>query len=284
MSASRAAAAARLHQVPVPTRLSRLGMSAGLEFEADIDRAIECVLRSRATPFEVRDFSSYGYDERQYCSPGFDLPVGSFRRTPHGEYTEYHTSADNLDFVSEEHLAGSLGALLETIDLLESDVAFRNLSPNCEPQLGRRGLLPAACERAQRRGGERGEDGAPVDAQSVRRHQQPSRYCRALAASSASFVAPRKSWSSTVCWKNARSGVNRTAVTPRRLQFTLAGVSMPMRSTSPDQLGHRLHAQLSHGIGAMHLHGHFADPKIGGDLLVQIRRWRRGPPHRARAG
>ena len=149
MSASRAAAAARLHQVPVPTRLSRLGMSAGLEFEADIDRAIECVLRSRATPFEVRDFSSYGYDERQYCSPGFDLPVGSFRRTPHGEYTEYHTSADNLDFVSEEHLAGSLGALLETIDLLESDVAFRNLSPNCEPQLGRRGLLPAACERAQ---------------------------------------------------------------------------------------------------------------------------------------
>ena len=115
-------------------------MSADLEFEADIDRAIECVLRSRATPFEVRDFSSYGYDERQYCSPGFDLPVGSFRRTPHGEYTEYHTSADNLDFVSEEHLAGSLGAQLETIDLLESDVAFRNLSPNCEPQLGRRGL------------------------------------------------------------------------------------------------------------------------------------------------
>ena len=62
---------------------------------------------------------------------------------------EYHTSADNLDFVSEAHLAGSLGALLETIDLLESDVAFRNLSPNCEPQLGRRGLLPAASESAQ---------------------------------------------------------------------------------------------------------------------------------------
>jgi aminopeptidase-like protein len=116
---------------------------------ADIDRAVECVLRSRATPFEVRDFSPYGYDERQYCSPGFDLPVGSFRRTPHGEYQEYHISADNLDFVSEAHLAGSLGALLETIDLLESDVAFRNLSPNCEPQLGRRGLLPAASESAQ---------------------------------------------------------------------------------------------------------------------------------------
>ena len=106
-------------------------------------------MRSRAAPFEVRDFSPYGYDERQYCSPGFDLPVGSFRRTPHGEYKEYHTSADNLDFVSEEQLAGSLGTLLETIDLLESDVAFRNLSPNCEPQLGRRGLLPVASESAQ---------------------------------------------------------------------------------------------------------------------------------------
>ena len=116
---------------------------------ADIDRAVECVLRGRSEPFEVRDFSPYGYDERQYCSPGFDLPVGSFRRTPHGEYAEYHTSADNLDFVSEAHLADSLGALLEAIDLLESDVAFRNLSPNCEPQLGRRGLLPAASESAQ---------------------------------------------------------------------------------------------------------------------------------------
>ena len=116
---------------------------------ADIDRAVECVLRSRATSFEVRDFSPYGYDERQYCSPGFDLPVGSFRRTPHGEYREYHTSADNLGFVSVEHLGDSLGTLLETIDLLESDVAFRNLRPNCEPQLGRRGLLPAASENAQ---------------------------------------------------------------------------------------------------------------------------------------
>ena len=116
---------------------------------ADIDRAVECVLRSKATPFEVRDFSPYGYDERQYCSPGFDLPVGSFRRTPHGEYREYHTSADNLGFVSGVHLADSLGTLLEAIDLIESDVAFRNLSPNCEPQLGRRGLLPAASESAQ---------------------------------------------------------------------------------------------------------------------------------------
>ena len=116
---------------------------------ADIDRAVECVLRGKAAPFELRDFSPYGYDERQYCSPGFDLPVGSFRRTPHGEYREYHTSADNPGFISGAHLTDSLGTLLEVIDLLESDVAFRNLSPNCEPQLGRRGLLPAASESAQ---------------------------------------------------------------------------------------------------------------------------------------
>jgi len=109
---------------------------------ADIDRAVENVLRTKGPAFEVRDFSPYGYDERQYCSPGFNLPVGSFRRTPHGEYPEYHTSADNLEFVSPAHLADSLHTLLEIIDLIESDLRFLNLSPMGEPQLGRRGLLP----------------------------------------------------------------------------------------------------------------------------------------------
>ena len=108
---------------------------------ADIDRAVEHVLRSKGAPFEVRDFSPYGYDERQYCSPGFNLPVGSFRRTPHGEYPEYHTSADNLEFVSAGHLADSLTTLLEVVDLIESDLRFINLSPMGEPQLGRRGLI-----------------------------------------------------------------------------------------------------------------------------------------------
>jgi aminopeptidase-like protein len=116
---------------------------------ADIDRAVEHVLRTRGAPFTVRDFSPYGYDERQFCSPGFNLPVGSFRRTPHGEYLEYHTSADDLNFVSPTHLADSLDILLEVIDLLESDVKFRNLSPMGEPQLGKRGLLPAASEKEQ---------------------------------------------------------------------------------------------------------------------------------------
>ena len=110
---------------------------------ADIDRAVEHVLRTKGAPFEIRDFSPYGYDERQYCSPGFNLPVGSFRRTPHGEYPEYHTSADNLEFVSAAHLADSLVTLLEVIDLIESNLRFTNLSPMGEPQLGRRGLIPS---------------------------------------------------------------------------------------------------------------------------------------------
>jgi aminopeptidase-like protein len=110
---------------------------------AHIDRAVEHVLRSTGVPYEIRDFSPYGYDERQYCSPGFNLPVGSFRRTPHGEYPEYHTSADNLELVSATHLADSLVTLLEVIDLIESDLYFINLSPMGEPQLGRRGLVPS---------------------------------------------------------------------------------------------------------------------------------------------
>ena len=116
---------------------------------ADIDRAVECILRGKGEPFEVREFSPYGYDERQFCSPGFNLPVGSFRRTPHGEYPEYHTSADDIGFVSAPHLADSLGTLLEVVDLLESDTRFLNLSPMGEPQLGKRGLLPAASDSEQ---------------------------------------------------------------------------------------------------------------------------------------
>jgi aminopeptidase-like protein len=110
---------------------------------ADIDRAVAHVLKTKGAPFAIREFSPYGYDERQYCSPGFNLPVGSFRRTPHGEYPEYHTSADNLDFVSAPHLADSLATLLEVIDLVENDLRFVNLSPMGEPQLGRRGLVPS---------------------------------------------------------------------------------------------------------------------------------------------
>jgi aminopeptidase-like protein len=107
---------------------------------ADIDRAVEHVLSHSGDAYEVADFSPYGYDERQYCSPGFDLPVGCFMRTPWGRYPEYHTSADDLDFVSAESLGDSFAKVLAVLSVVDDNSAYVNLSPYGEPQLGRRGL------------------------------------------------------------------------------------------------------------------------------------------------
>ena len=89
------------------------------------------------------DFSPYGYDERQYNSPGFNLPVGSLTRTPHGRYPEYHTSADDVAFVRPASLASSLRAYLAIVGVLEGNGRYRNTQPRGEPQLGRRGLYRA---------------------------------------------------------------------------------------------------------------------------------------------
>jgi aminopeptidase-like protein len=107
--------------------------------DAVIDRVAAHVLRD-AGDHEVEEFSPYGYAERQYCSPGFNLPVGRLSRTPHGRFPEYHTSADNLDFVRPEQLARSFRACLAIFDMLESDRTYVNQSPKCEPQLGKHGL------------------------------------------------------------------------------------------------------------------------------------------------
>ena len=123
--------------------LSCLGDAGQLTYKrsrrgsALVDRAAAHVLRDKGT---VRDFVPYGYDERQYCSPGFNLPVGCLTRTPNGEFPEYHTSADNLDFVRPENLEDSLRKALAIVDILEQDAVCLNLNPKCEPQLGRRGL------------------------------------------------------------------------------------------------------------------------------------------------
>ena len=110
---------------------------------ADIDRAVEYVLSQRATPYGILEFEPWGYDERQYCSPGFDLPVGSLTRSRNGAYPEYHTSADDLDLVVPEAIGESLEVYLDVLDVLEHDRPYRNLSPKGEPQLGRRGLYPS---------------------------------------------------------------------------------------------------------------------------------------------
>lgn len=107
---------------------------------AEIDRASSHVLRQSADNYSIEDFSPYGYDERQYCSPGFNLPVGRFSRTPYARYAEYHTSADNLDFVSTRSLSEVFQRLNSIFMILEGNETYINLAPYCEPQLGRRGL------------------------------------------------------------------------------------------------------------------------------------------------
>lgn len=108
--------------------------------DADVDRAAVHVLARRGQPFSVEAFAPYGYDERQYCSPGFNMPVGCLMRSPWGRYPEYHTSADNLDFVRPAALADSFSVCADIIDLLERNRRYVNLSPKGEPQLGTRGL------------------------------------------------------------------------------------------------------------------------------------------------
>jgi aminopeptidase-like protein len=109
---------------------------------ARIDRAAEYVLSSRSDA-GVTEFAPWGWDERQFNSPGFDIPVGCLTRSREGEFAEYHSSADNLELVRPEQLEGALQAVLEILDVFDADRTYVNLSPRGEPQLGRRGLYPA---------------------------------------------------------------------------------------------------------------------------------------------
>lgn len=118
----------------------RLSYKRSRRGDAEVDRAVEHVLGHHGDNANLGTFSPYGYDERQFCSPGFDLPVGCLMRTPWGTYPEYHTSADDLDFVRPESLADTLETCLALVDVLEGNRRYRNLTPYGEPQLGRRGL------------------------------------------------------------------------------------------------------------------------------------------------
>ena len=105
-----------------------------------IDRAAARALRDAGVEYNTQEFSPYGYDERQFCSPGFNLPVGCFMRTPHGCYPEYHTSADDLSLVRPEHLGESFVRCRDVIQVIDRNRTFINQNPKCEPQLGKRGL------------------------------------------------------------------------------------------------------------------------------------------------
>jgi aminopeptidase-like protein len=110
---------------------------------AEIDQVVAHVLGQGGADHEIREFTPYGYDERQYCSPGFDLPVGSLTRTPYAEFPEYHTSGDDPGFVKPDRLADTLKRCLQVFEVLEGNATYVNLAPKGEPQLGRRGLYGA---------------------------------------------------------------------------------------------------------------------------------------------
>ena len=117
---------------------------------AEIDRIVAHVLKHSDHPYNIIEFSPYGYDERQYCSPGFNLPVGNLMRTPNGCFPEYHTSADNLEFVQPTFLADSWEKCRLVMETLEGNETFISQNPKCEPQLGRRGLYRAISGQAER--------------------------------------------------------------------------------------------------------------------------------------
>jgi aminopeptidase-like protein len=110
---------------------------------ARIDRAVSHVLRHSGLTPAILNFSPYGYDERQYCSPGFNLPVGLFQRSGFGTVPQYHTSADNLESIRADHLKDSYRLVAMTINVIENDTFYRNAMPKCEPQLGKRDLYGA---------------------------------------------------------------------------------------------------------------------------------------------
>jgi aminopeptidase-like protein len=112
--------------------------------DADVDLAMETVLRDSGRPHRVLPWEPWGGDERQFCSPGFNLPVGTLMRTPHGEFDGYHTSADSLERIRPESLAEAVDTCLALVDVLETNRRFVNLRPHGEPQLGKRGLYRSA--------------------------------------------------------------------------------------------------------------------------------------------
>ncbi|HTF18349.1 MAG TPA: DUF4910 domain-containing protein [Chryseolinea sp.] len=136
----------RVHRIQFGLVASLLGDPGPFTYKrsrrgnTEIDRIAEYVLAKHGERNKVIDFFPYGYDERQFCSPGFNLAVGCLSRTPFGQYPQYHTSADDLDFITPESMEESYDVYLEILSILDQNRFYINTNPKCEPQLGKRGL------------------------------------------------------------------------------------------------------------------------------------------------
>jgi aminopeptidase-like protein len=117
--------------------------------DALIDKAAAHVLKARGAPHSVIDYYPYGYDERQYCSPGFNLGVGRLSRGLHGTFPQYHTSDDNLSFVTPERLADAYETIAAILEVAEHERGVLSLNPKGEPQLGKRGLYRQVAGQAK---------------------------------------------------------------------------------------------------------------------------------------
>ena len=103
------------------------------------DKISKQVLQNLNHEFKEYSWLDRGSDERQYCSPGVDLPFSSLMRTKYGEFPEYHTSLDDLNFISPEGLLGGLKMYLKVVEILEHN-RYWKINTLCEPQLSKRGL------------------------------------------------------------------------------------------------------------------------------------------------
>jgi aminopeptidase-like protein len=136
----------RLARIRCGLVLGLLGDSAPLSYKAsrdasaDVNSIAACAFGEADPDCRWLPFSPYGYDERQFCSPGFNLPVGRLTRSMNGGYPEYHSSADDLALIQPAKLAESLEACQAFVAVIEQDARYVNLSPKGEPRLGKRGL------------------------------------------------------------------------------------------------------------------------------------------------